>query len=50
MLTSNWEFPQVEKIAEVLSLVCLTHVTDLIDLPQSPPYYFIDCDIANKPL
>lgn len=37
-LTSNWEFPQVEKIVEVLSLVCLTYVTDLTDLPQSPPY------------
>ena len=49
-LTSNWEFPQVEKIVEVLSLVCLTYVTDLTDLPQSPPYCFIDCDIANKPL
>lgn len=35
-LTSNWEFPQVEKIADVLSRFCLTYVTDLTDLPQSP--------------
>ena len=49
-LTSNWEFPQVEKIADVLSWVCLTFVTDLTDLPKSPPYCFIDCDITNKPL
>ena len=49
-LTSNWEFPQVEKIADVLSWVCLTYVTDLTDLPQSPPYCFIDFDITNKPL